>query len=724
MPALKSVLLASGGILLFAAAGTCNAQTAAAASTSQSDTEASTGIQEIVVTAQRRSESEQRVPVPITAIGAAELQAQGVGAITDLQNAVPSLQTATAGNSVTTFLRGVGSVVNAPGADPEVALYVDGVYYPSPAAANLAFNNIASIEVDKGPQGTLFGRNATGGVIQINTLEPTQTPRFDMTLGYANYHTNEETMYASGGVMDNLAADIAVYNREQGGWGHNLYTGASIYGRQESAVRSKWVYTPSNDTKVTFIADFDHNEGYQGAALNLITGTTVTGGTPQPFYDVSTDTKASENNTQYGFSLKVDHDSGWMRVVSISADRTTDGFLQLDTDESPVPFAFLRAPQTQQTFTQELQILSPDQSPIKWIVGAFYLHDKSGVDPLTFTIFGSPLINYTYQITNSESGFGQTTLPVFPAFIPDTHLTLGIRYTNDDRSESNFTNGPDGLLPGTTGSQSTSDGNFSYRAALDHSFTPDIFGYVSYDRGFKSGLFDTTSAIGAPNAGPAVKPETLDAYQVGFKSTFFDHRLRINVDGFYYDYDDLQVTTFLAAGPSLSNAASAKIHGADIDTELTPMRNLTLGVSTTVLDAYYSDFKNASFYGPAPLGLVSYVGDATGNRLPFAPRISSTATGQYRVPTQNGDFSFNASVSYKSAYYFEPQNLIRQKPFEMVNTSVRWTAPGDHYDLTLWGKNLTSAKWFAMGGATTLGGEYYSAGDPLTFGITAGAHFR
>jgi iron complex outermembrane receptor protein len=353
MSALKFVLLAGGAALLFASfASTCNAQTAAAATTSQSDAEASTGLQEVVVTAQRRSESGQRVPVPITAIGAAQLQAQGVGAITDLQTAVPSLQTATAGNSVTTFLRGVGSVVNAPGADPEVALYVDGVYYPSPAAANFSFNNIASIEVDKGPQGTLFGRNATGGVIQINTLDPGQAPRFDMTLGYANYKTNEETLYASGGLRNDLAADVSVYNREQGGWGHNLYTGASIYVRQESAVRSKWVYTPTDATTVTFIADYDHNLGYQGAALNVIRGTTVTGGTPQPFYDVSTDTKASESNTQYGFSLKIGQDFGWMRLLSISADRTTDGFLQLDTDESPVPFAYLRAPQIQKTYTQ------------------------------------------------------------------------------------------------------------------------------------------------------------------------------------------------------------------------------------------------------------------------------------------------------------------------------------------------------------------------------------
>ena len=722
MPPFKSALLASGATLVLAsAAGTGNAKAATVATTTQNG---ETKLEEVVVTAQRRSESGQRVPVPITAIGATQLQAQGVATVSDLQNAVPSLQMATAGNSVTTFLRGVGSLINAPGADPEVALYVDGVYYPSPAAANFFFNNIASVEVDKGPQGTLFGRNATGGVIQVNTLQPTQIPRFDMTLGYANYNTNEETLYLSGGIAENLAADVSVYNREQGGWGHNLYTGASIYSRQETAVRSKWVYTPTNATMVTFIADFDHNEGYQGAALNNVTGTSVTGGTPQPFYDVSADTKASENNTQYGFSLKVEHDFGWTRLVSLSADRTTKGFLQLDTDQSPVPFAYLRAPQTQQTFTQELQLLSPDQSPIKWIVGAFYLHDRSGVDPLTFTFLGTPLINYTYQITNSESVFGQTTLPVFPALIADTHLTLGVRYTNDDRSETNFTDLPTGLIPGTTGSQSTSNGNFSYRAALDHSFTSDIFGYVSFDRGFKSGLFNTTSATGAPNTGPAVKPETLDAYQIGIKSTFLDHRLRVNFDGFYYSYNDLQVVTFVSAGPLLSNAASAKIKGADLDAEVTPMKNLTLSASATVLDAHYSDFKNASFYGPAALGLTSYVGDATGNRLPFAPRISATGASQYRIPTERGDFAINASVSYKSEYYFEPQNLVRQKPFAMVNTSARWTAPGGRFDLTLWGKNLSSAKWYAMGGATTLGGEYYSAGDPRTFGVTVGAHFR
>ena len=726
MPPFKSALLASGATLVLAsAAGTGNAKAATVATTTQNG---ETKLEEVVVTAQRRSESGQRVPVPITSIGASQLRARGVASVTDLQFAVPSLQTATAGNSVTTFLRGVGSVVNAPGADPEVALYVDGVYFPSPAASNFAFNNIASIEVDKGPQGTLFGRNATAGVIQVTTLEPSHTPRFDMSVGYGNYNTNTQTLYLSDGITQNLAADIAIYRNDQlKGWGHNVDTGASIYTSRDEAMRSKWVYTPTDDTKFTLIVDYENTRGFQGAALNQVNGLSVTGGKRQPFFDVNDNIPPYEKDEQYGISLKAEHDFGPVRVLSITADRRTNGFLQLDTDQSPVPAVYLTAPQTQQTFTQELQILSPDASTIKWIVGGYFLHDRSGVDPLELTEGATSFLNNTYQITDSVSAFGQTTIPLFPKLVPDTHLVLGLRYTNDVRQEENSTSTATGFsLPGDTGYQKTNDGNFSYRASLDHTFTPNTFGYVSYDRGFKSGLYSTTSSLFAPNTGPAVKPETIDAYQAGVKNTFFDHRFRFGVDGFYYTYNNLQETTFTEAGPILFNAASAKIAGVDLDADVVPMKNVTLSASMTALDAHYSAFKTATFYRPPPsgLGLVSYEGDATGNRLPFAPHLSATVNAQYRLPTDVGPITFNTSVSYKSAYFFEPQNLVRQAPFTMVNASIRWAAPGGRYDLTLWGKNLANKKWYAMAGASAAGGEYYSAGDPLTFGVTAGLHFR
>ena len=215
------------------------------------------GLEEVIVAAQRRAESAQSVPISITALSGEQLEAAGVGSLPDIARVTPGLQFQAVGAVSVPFLRGVGSAVTSSGAESTVALFVDGVYMSAQPSSLTSLANVDSIEVDKGPQGTLFGRNATGGVIQIRTRRPSQDPRVEVNLGYGNYQTGDATVYSTTGVTSTLAADLALsYHDQSQGYGTNLFAGSEVYKGYDYVARSKWLWTPSDATEVTLIGDW------------------------------------------------------------------------------------------------------------------------------------------------------------------------------------------------------------------------------------------------------------------------------------------------------------------------------------------------------------------------------------------------------------------------------------------------------------------------------------
>src|ERR1700722_4475630 len=243
-----------GGTPAFAADG----PTADAPAAAESPADTGVALEEVTVTANRRQESMQNVPLSITAANAKTLAASGITSTSDLSELTPGLVVNVANGWVEPFIRGVGTTANSTGLSSPVAIYVDGVYYAAPTGTLFSFNNIAAIEVDRGPQGTLFGRNATGGVIQVTTKDPSQTPLLDVQAGAANYRTWTGDVYATSGVTDTLAGDIAVhYSKQDEGYGVNLYpgTGQDVYANREADVRSKWLWTPTDRDKITVALD-------------------------------------------------------------------------------------------------------------------------------------------------------------------------------------------------------------------------------------------------------------------------------------------------------------------------------------------------------------------------------------------------------------------------------------------------------------------------------------
>jgi len=716
----------SGSALAFALL----APNAASAQASPASTEAGQGAQleDIVVTAQRRSEAVQSVPIAISAFSNERLKASGITESSGLQTLVPGLDFGRTVNSGLPRLRGIGSSNAAPGDESPIAIYVDDVYRPSTVGNLIGLNNVERIEVLKGPQGTLFGRNASGGVIHIITRTPSTTPSVDMSVGYANYDTVTADFYGTTGITDNLAIDLAVGYRDQGdGWGKNLTTGKDALFTDDFSIRSK-LFLDLDRTQVTLAGDYNRHNTDVGSAVRsypgarLIDGQTSTDG----FYDVRQNYSSSGRARQGGVSLKVNHEFDWANIVSITAWRKTTNVIRYDQDGTPINVIAFLGPQYDKAFSQELQLQSPSDSAISWILGGFYFHDKAAYNPLDVTGSGiAPALRrqaFNRATTNSYSAFAQASGDIFA----DTKLTLGARYTVDKRRINNqaITTLATGPVVGPEVTDHVRFPKMTWRASLDHKLSRDVLVYGSISRGFKSGVYDLVSGQPRP-----IRPEVVDAYEIGLKSDLLNRRLRVNLSAFLNDIDDLQTNAFVdGLGQILLNAGKARTKGFDFELEALATDALRLRANASYLHAKFVSYPGAPFYTPRPapgggnITLPPEDSDASGNRIPRSPKFTFSIGGDYTLETSAGKFILDANVFHNDGYYWDPQNRLTQPSFTLVNASLTWRSNDETWDVKVWGSNLLDEKYYANASFSGLG-DFVSPAEPLTFGVTFGAHF-
>ena len=660
----------------------------------------------IIVTAEKRSQNLQKVPITVSAYTSEELAAQGIKGLTDLANITPSLQFTFVGAAASPFLRGVGSNTSFPGSEAEVQTYVDGVYYSAQTQGLMKFNNIVSVEIDKGPQGTLFGRNATGGVIQITTRTPSEQASVDVSAGYGSYNLKETDFYATTGIAPGLAADLAVHFEDHDGWGRNIDTGSDLFSASDVALRNKWLWTLSDVTSLTFIADYGRDRGDFGAGFSRTPdagdwrppGATVPS-VPLGYYTTNVDTDSYNINKQWGTSLKLNTQFGDLPFVSLTSWRYAGSSTILDSDLSPYPYLTANIIQKEDTATQEFQLFSPTGSaPIQWILGTYIYYNKALADPLGLS---GDLIaptetaaNYGGMETHSYAAFGQITYDVTNT----TRVTGGVRYTRDYRSQTGQLIVTDPEPVGAVTVPEVNDyprANFNAwtgKVSLSQDFTDYSTGYVSYNRGFKSGVFDTYIVFSNP--APAVSPEFINAYEIGLKNELFDRHLRLNGAAFLYDYSNLQVTHFAAGGMTLlANAASARIKGGELEFEAAVARNTTFQGGVSWIDAVYESFPTAPANIVLPItspnpdnggfgGTFITQQNASGNRMPFAPKFSATFSVIQDVSFENGTISLTAAAKYQSKVYFTPDNLYFQTGYALLSGSAKWKPTNGHWDVT------------------------------------------
>ncbi len=693
-------------------------------------------LEEIIVTAQRRQENLQDVPISVVAISGNELANSGIDATLSIPEMVPSVQLLRSGPVAMFFVRGVGNTSAGTGEEAANAVYIDGVYVSDMKGTALKFNNIERIEVLKGPQGTLFGRNASGGLINVITKEPGDQLEVDVNVGFSNYDTTTMQAYVAGPISNNLKADIALTSTDQQeGWGERLNDGDDAFLGWDWGARSKWVLEPSDTTKFTLSGEYGKMSSDFSSNFLLAQGAVSALGNDSA--DDEFDTRANEDTftdqRNSALTLTAEIDLGWATLTSISGYRDNETETSLDVDTGPVPLVRININSSTTTFQEEIRLASNDTEPLSWQTGLFFLNAESELKPqrLTGLAFGA-LDNgnsvFSKLETESVAAFGEVTY----ALTPTTHITAGLRYTEDERdlNGSVVPLGTGGVV--VTRRDSVSDDEMTYRFAIRQDIGDNHNVYASYNRGFKSGTFSMSAILNDP-----VDSQTIDAYEIGLKSELLDSRLRVNVAAFMYDISDYQIRAVApgaGANAVLLNAAEVEVTGLELEFEAAPMEGLNIFGYATFLDSEYADFPGALFTYPNPSsctpganppgsstgaptgGSSSCIGDAAGNDTPLAPEFAASLGGTYTMATSGGgEVRMTALYSYNDGFSFESDNRLVQPSFGLLNASVAYQ-PNAHWSVELWGRNLNDELHYVQKiGSST--GDFEVPAAPRTYGV-------
>jgi iron complex outermembrane receptor protein len=649
------------------------------------------------------------VPISLTALSGEELERMQAIDSASLGKVAPSLVMMRTGPFTQPILRGVGKRSTL-GVENGVATYVDGVYLASSISALLDLRGIERVEVLNGPQGTLFGRNTTGGVIQVVTRDPSAASAGEIELTVGSYGYARGDAYLTGGT-DQLAGNLAVSFSRNDGYGTNALTGKFTQGKVDHSfvARSKWVWRPTGRIKVTLAGD------YQDIAEDF-TQLLVARYSPirQPRAADSRDSDQDEPNLHRfrygGVSVRTDVEFGTVTLMSLSAVRRMNARYSADLDLGPQPLWSAAPIVDQGQFSQEFQLQSSGSSRLRWVAGAYYIHLDEQYAPTNFLYGGSSSSRlggrveqdlYDAGKVSSYAAYGQATL----AIGDKTHVTGGVRYTIEDRSvraqgQQLYDNPPFVRpipgLPLLTQAPYRNSQTFrepTWRASLDRDLSNTVMAYVSASRGFQSGGWN----LQTPQI-PAFRPELLDAFEGGLKYASRSRRFSADASAFYYDYSELQVSAFTPLGSVTTNATSADIYGLDLQLQAQLSARTSLSFGGQLLRARYNAYPNAtctnfSPNAPVPFGPVSC--DASGNRLPFAPDFKLNLGGDQEVQLgAGGTLVLSGNLAYNSGYFSEPDNVARQRAFATMDFAAQWRPNRGGLSVRVWVRNLANAHYY------------------------------
>jgi iron complex outermembrane recepter protein len=709
---------------------------------------------DIVVTAQKRSESVQRVPLAVTAIGSDTLQQRGQTTIASIATSVPGLNVTEQIGQARITLRGIGVDNISTGSEGSVAFNQDGVFYSRSAAALASFYDVDRVEVLRGPQGTLYGRNATGGSVNVITNKPSTTTSGYLNLTVGNYGTINSEGALSGSLTSDLSGRISFQTQRHTGYGENIVSGNDIDNKNSQAGRAQLLYKPTSTLTVLVEGDYyrshDRSNAYhyfgaggETAAGDPIvpTGLLLGGFVPSDVRDIASARDPKARAQYYGGRIDINYAaSDTVSIRSLSAVRRSEFSSQLDISPEAINLFPLNLSEKSTEITQEFQ-LNIDTDRNKFVGGLFYMHERingSLIAPFNLLAVGGPdLLSQGFfsggrLVTDAAAAYAQDTYAVTEKL----KLTLGGRFSwerkaVDDQSDFDLSrpylpsNVP--LVPHHIDHKTFT--SFTPKAGLEYNIDPDSLFYLSYSKGFKAGTYNLGGAS------PPLKPEKVDAYEAGIKSTLFDRRVRANVAGFYYNYKDLQVGKVQNLQLVLENAATAKIYGVEGEFTVRPIAApLTLNVSASWLHARFDNYVTADQARPGgdgttidpDSGLPAF--NLHGKKLPQAPDYSINAGAEYSIRGAIGVFTLRGESIWVGRTYFSPFNrdVLSQPAYSMQNLFVDYTAPGQHWHASAYVRNIGNKTILASGQAATA-----SLGSPLigfvqpprTYGMTIGYRF-
>ena len=733
-------------------------------------------LEEVIVTARKREEPLQDVPVSISAFSGAQLDARGVVDVRDLAQAVPGLQFSDLGGYNLIYLRGIGTDIFIPSAEPSVATYLDGVYFPSGHSIAQSFGAIERIEVLKGPQGTLFGRNSTGGAIAIFSEQPGPETTGSLQTSYGNFGDTRTRGHLNLALGEGFATSVsAFYNRRDSyyDWDNangdelpsEINKGARLRAALEFTDNLKLTLTglaaQSRGTSTTVAANVDPT-GFLGATLPAETRDYVITANSQP--KLTTDTYAYYGQFDWnhpGVDIKL--------LGSFYKVRAYD--YVYDFDGTSQPIATYGADSEFQRFTtSELQFTSNDESWgsdwFKWVGGLYYLKSRGGYDPgylrlLDFVqlpidnlvgalpepvrgpldaLLGGLPDSLTFYFTGlldteSYSAYAQSTMSLTDWF----DVTLGGRWQHETRElvMSRVDVGtPDASINYSFNPAKTSANNFSPKVSLDFRPVKDVLLYTSFQQGYKSGTYNIINIFAQPEY---VKPERVTSYELGLKSDWFKRTLRFNAALFQNDIKNLQsgFMSFTSGGAvNLENAGKARIRGAEIELAWQPLPSLdpglTLGGNASWLKAKYRDYTNARGFcerdgevenqpescNSLPDGLAYDNGDFSGNRIVRTPKFSGNFTLSQSFEIPGGPIEIAGDYYYNSGYYYLAQNTPNtfEDAFDIINARISYLYRPWSLRATAFGANLGDERYNLAQFHTDFG-RHDSLAPPRTWGL-------
>ncbi len=705
------------------------------ASPSQSSS-AAANVDDIVVTAQRRAENIQRVPIAITAVSGDALVRSGVTGTDALQRLAPGLTVASIGSGFVsyTYIRGGGTNQVDIGADPSVAYFVDEVYIGGTAGLQFDLFDIDHVEVLKGPQGTLFGRNAASGAISIVTKRPSATFEGYASVEAGDYGTVLARAGATGPLSDNLLFRTSVSYKRHDPYTDNL-TGGADPGKLDSL--GGRVQLEARGSNVTFLLTGDALRGRNGQTnqffstdnkLGLITAAAAAA-YPMPgesFYRHGYLHDGFENQELYAVSGRLEVTTPFGSLTSISAYR--DNHFGRSQDYTPGVLGLqLNTDERDRTFSQEIRLASNTGQRLEWLGGIFFYHADQR---LTYTqvggpVFASPVLqnnsrtDQSHLLTNSFAGFGQLTLHI----VDRLRLIGGLRYTIDDKDDARVLYS---TVPGPAFNfairQKDSWNAFTPAATLQFDLTSDVMAYGSYRRGFKSGGFQPAPLSNNPAAQTPFNPEKVNSYEIGVKSSFFDRRLTFDIDGFISDIKDQQISQTLLGASIInivSNAGATTAKGVEVSLKARPVPALRLGIDATYQRAKFDRYSTL---------VGTTVVDYAGNTQLRSPDFTGALTADYQFDLGGrGSLTIGGDYSYRTKQFFSPANLaspgLYQPGYGLGNAHITYTPRRGNFDLTAFVRNMGDEKYYRniiVVGATGLA----QPGDPLTFGGSFIVRFR
>lgn len=727
-------------------------------------------LEEVIVTAQKRQESSQDIAAAITAVGSDQLVNANVNNISDLQVMAPSIQIGESFGFAQIMIRGIGTDNPFAGGDPSVAMHIDGVVTGQSSAQFGSLFDIERVEVLRGPQGTLYGRNATGGSINVITNKPGDELEGYGRLTLGNYNLVKVEAAVGGPLTDSLSGRLAVRGVERDGYGENIANGDDIDDASQQSFRGQLRWELSDSMEIRLAAERHEEDdsnyipkfraaSYDPAPLPALEPQPTDGVRASDRRDINSNVELQNDREQSSYTLEYtwDINDTWS-LTSLSNYQTFEKIPQADFDMTEEDFYIWSESFETEQISEELR-LNFEGERMHGLVGFFYYNEEIEGDnrldlPLVppFVAEADPtLAGCTFDdnasdrilgVPDEELCFqfrGTSETEAYALFANVSYnltksltLNVGARYSDETR-EGNTDRWTAPGAPVLTFADEKSFENFSPSVRLEWNASDDVLLYGSFSQGFKSGIFLTGQRS------PVLDPEEVDAYELGLKGMFFDRSLQFNAAAFYYDYADLQQGRSVPAGTSgftlvYENAASAEIKGFEAELNWLATDFLRIDGSVTYLDATFDDYVTTDPFDTVfqQLGLIPPDVDLSqqlaGNSMVQSPEWAYNLGLTLDLPVSDSGWAASGTVSasYRDQVYFSQFNhdALSQDSVTTVNGNLLVSSPDGRWTFNLWGKNLTDETIYV--GTFILNSSRTNAGflaPPRTYGMTVGYNF-